>query len=458
MIDHGGVMQELRVILGERVQDSEALRAQHGENESWYPQALPDFVAFPRTTDEVSRIMHLCHRLNVPVTAQGARSAIEGQHLAVHGGLALDMTNMNKIVAVHESDLDAVVQPGVTREQLNAELRTSGLFFPVDPGANATIGGMASTRASGTTAVRYGTMRDVVLALEVVRADGRVIRTGSRARKSSNGYDLTSLFIGAEGTLGIITEITVQLSGIPEAQAAAICRMPSVEDAVNAVIMTIQLGMPIARIELLDEKSVHAFNLYADTNMPEAPHLMVEFHGSERSVKDQSEAFGLVVEEFGGMDFTWSKRSEERNRLWTMRHNSQYAERMLRAGPIDQYSTDICVPISKLSDAVAAAYELGEKYGMTMCVIGHAGDGNFHCGIVIEAGNLEERARAKAFSDDLARIAIRMDGTISGEHGVGMGKVNLMREQHGDALDTMQVLKSAMDPKGILNPGKIFPA
>ncbi|AZB55053.1 FAD-binding protein [Cereibacter sphaeroides] len=446
----------LRDLLGERLLTSEAARAQHAENEAWYPAALPDAVARPASTEEVSRLLALCHAAGMPVVAQGARSSLEGHHLAIRGGIALDLTGMDRVLAVHAEDLDAVVQPGVTREALNAHLRDTGLFFPIDPGANATLGGMAATRASGTTAVRYGTMREAVLALEVVQADGTVIRTGSRARKSATGYDLTHLFVGSEGTLGIITELTLRLFGQPEAQSAAICRFPSVAEAVATVIATIQMGLPIARIELVDAMMVRGFNLHADAGLPEEPHLFVEFHGSERGVAETAALFGEIAADHGGQSFRWSQKPEERRALWSMRHNAHHATRRLRPGA-RTVSTDVCVPISALAEAVAVAQEEGRARGLVQAIVGHVGDGNFHCGILVDPEDAAEMKRVKEFTDLLSDLALRLGGVVSGEHGIGMGKIGKMEAQHGPALTTMRAMKEALDPKGILNPGKLLP-
>lgn len=449
-------IQRLRDLLGDRLLTSDAARAQHAENEAWYPTALPDAVARPLTTREVSRILAICHEDGLPVVAQGARSSLEGHHLAIRGGIALDLTGMDRVLAIHPEDLDAVVQPGVTREALNAHLRDTGLFFPVDPGANATLGGMAATRASGTTAVRYGTMREAVLALEVVQACGTVIRTGSRARKSATGYDLTHLFVGSEGTLGVITELTLRLFGQPEAQSAAICRFPSVDKAVATVIATIQLGLPVARIELVDEMMVRGFNLHAKAGLPEQPHLFVEFHGSEAGVAETAARFGGIAADHGGQDFTWSVRPEERRALWSMRHNAHAATRSLRPGA-RVVSTDVCVPISALAEAVAVAQHEGRARGLTQAIVGHVGDGNFHCGILVDPADAAEMRQVKAFTELLSDLALRLGGVISGEHGIGMGKITKMQAQHGAALGTMRALKQALDPRDILNPGKLLP-
>ncbi len=414
-------------------------------------------MARPASTEEVSRLLALCHAAGMPVVAQGARSSLEGHHLAIRGGIALDLTGMDRVLAVHAEDLDAVVQPGVTRETLNAHLRDTGLFFPIDPGANATLGGMAATRASGTTAVRYGTMREAVLALEVVQADGTVIRTGSRARKSATGYDLTHLFVGSEGTLGIITELTLRLFGQPEAQSAAICRFPSVAEAVATVIATIQMGLPIARIELVDAMMVRGFNLHADAGLPEEPHLFVEFHGSERGVAETAALFGEIAADHGGQSFRWSQKPEERRALWSMRHNAHHATRRLRPGA-RTVSTDVCVPISALAEAVAVAQEEGRARGPHA---GHRGP----CGrrqFPLRHPRRPRGCRRDEAGEGVHRPPCRIwpcgwAGVVSGEHGIGMGKIGKMEAQHGPALATMRAMKEALDPKGILNPGKLLP-
>ncbi|SIS82383.1 FAD-binding oxidoreductase [Phaeovulum vinaykumarii] len=452
----GPLIDDLRAFLGARLLTSEAARAQHAENEAWYPPALPDAVARPATTEEVAQILRACRAHKVPVVAQGARTSLEGHHLATRGGIAIDMTGMDRVLAIHAEDLDVVVQPGVTREALNRDLRATGLFFPIDPGANATLGGMAATRASGTAAVRYGTMREAVLALEVVQADGQIIRTGTRARKSSTGYDLTHLFVGSEGTLGIITELTLRLHGQPEAQSAAICRFDTVENAVDTVTTTIQMGLPMARIELVDDAMVRGFNLSSDAGLVESPHLFIEFHGTEAGVAETAATFGEIAAEHGGHDFTWSTLPEERARLWSMRHGAHYAMRALRPGA-RSISTDVCVPISALAEAVSTARHEGDKLGLVQVIVGHVGDGNFHCGILVDPEDRAEIDRAHAFAKTLSDLALRLGGTISGEHGIGLGKRSKMRAEHGPAIETMRAIKRALDPEDILNPGKLLP-
>ncbi len=446
----------LAPIFGDRLATSASVRAQHGGNEAHYPETPPDAVVFPETTQEVAALLRICHAQGCPVTAVGAASALEGHHLPIHGGISLSLARMNRVLAVHPQDMDAVVQPGVTRRQLNEELRATGLMFPVDPGADASLGGMAATRASGTTAVRYGTMRDNVLALEVVLADGRVIRTGSRARKSSAGLDLTRLMIGSEGTLGIITELTLKLHGQPEAVSAATCRFGSVAEAVDCVIATIQSGLAVARIELLDEMMLRGFNAYQGSDLPEEPHLFVEFHGSPASVAEQAEAFGDLAGEYGASAMRWTDRAEECRELWHMRHQAHYATGALDPGK-RTLATDVCVPISRLAEAVTHAQSLARELNLTSTIVGHVGDGNFHCGLRVDPKDAEEMARLHRFTDALAENALLLGGTVTGEHGVGLGKIAYMTAEHGEAVAVMRSLKSALDPKGILNPGKMLP-
>jgi len=447
----------LKARFGDHVATGQAIRDQHGQNEAYFPVTPPDAVVFPGSTADVSEVARICSQHGCPIVAFGAGTSLEGAQLAFQGGIALDTSRMTAVLAIHQEDMDAVVQPGITREALNTELRATGLMFPVDPGANATIGGMASTRASGTTAVRYGTMRENVLALEVVLADGRIIRTGTRARKSSAGYDLTKLFVGAEGTLGIITEVTLRLHGQPEASAAAICAFDDFETAVNTVIATIQMGIPMARIEFVDEMMAKGFNMIEPTaNLPEKPHLFVEFHGTEQGVKEQAETFGEIVADMGGAAFKWASKPEERAALWKLRHNAYYAQKAHR--PQDQVqNTDVCVPISRLAEAVALARAKAEDYGLTVCMVGHTGDGNFHCGIAVAESDEDERQRAANFSSDLNMLAIELGGTVSGEHGIGRGKMRYMELEHGEALSVMVALKKTLDPDNLMNPGKVIP-
>lgn len=450
-------IKSLQATFGDQVTTATTILDAHGQNEAYFPITPPDAVVFPKTTEDVSQVVKICAANDCPIIAFGTGTSLEGHQLAIKGGICLDMMHMNKVLAVHNDDMDAVVQPGVTREQLNEDLRATGLFFPVDPGANASLGGMAATRASGTTAVRYGTMRENVMALEVVMADGRIIRTGSRARKSSAGYDLTKLFVGSEGTLGIITEITLRLQGQPEAISAATCSFPDIESAVNTVIATIQMGIPIARIEFVDEMMARGFNLMDNAALPELPHLFVEFHGSSAGVAEQAEVFGEIVADMGGSDFKWSSKAEDRNALWKMRHNAYYALKALRPD-VRGLSTDVCVPISHLAEAVKFAREESDRLGLTVCMVGHTGDGNFHCTISFDHEDPIEAAAVRDFVHALNMLALKLEGTVTGEHGVGMGKMKYMAEEHGDALQVMIDIKKALDPQNIMNPGKMLPS
>ncbi|MCB1337509.1 MAG: FAD-binding protein [Maritimibacter sp.] len=450
-------IDRLAALLGDRLSTARAIRAEHGRNESHFAEVLPDAVAYPDSTEEVSAILRICNDEACPVVAYGAASSLEGQHLAIEGGIALDMGRMNRVLHIAPEDLNAVVQPGLTRIALNDALRATGLFFPVDPGAVASLGGMAATRASGTTAVRYGTMRENVLALEAVMADGSVIRTGTAARKSSTGYDLTHLLVGSEGTLGIITELTLRLQGIPEAISAATCRFPSVEDAVNCVILTIQSGLPMARIELVDEVMVRGFNALAKAGLPERPHLFLEFHGTEAGVAEQAAAFGAIAAEFGAEGWQTAATTEARTALWTMRHKAHYATAAL-AGPGKKIlPTDVCVPISKLAEAVLQAQRDAVRLGFVSTIVGHVGDGNFHAGLALDPTDPDDVARAEEFTGALAETALRLGGTVSGEHGIGLGKQKYMAAEHGPALAYMRAIKTAFDPGNILNPGKMLP-
>ena len=447
----------LQPMFGDRLSTGGSVRDQYGRNEAWYPLTPPDAVIWPETTEEVSIIARTCNEHGCPIIAWGAGTSLEGHIVPVQGGITLCFDRMNKVLAVHDEDMDAVVQPGITRKQLNEELRATGLFFSVDPGADATIGGMAATRASGTSAVRYGTMREAVLALEVVMADGRIVRTGSRARKSSTGYDLTKLFVGSEGTLGIITEITVRLHGQPEAISAAICAFEDMEGAVNTVIQTIQMSVPVARIELVDATSIKAINAYSGYEMKEGPHLFLEFHGTEASVAEQAETVGEICTEFGGSNFEWATKTEDRNRLWAARHNFYYAIKAMCPGRTG-YNTDSCVPISRLADCLLESMKDAQSSGLLNTMIGHAGDGNFHFGYMIDPDNAEELETAKKLGERLSARTLAMDGTVSGEHGIGIGKRKFMAEEHGEAAwALMGEIKKTFDPNGILNPGKVVP-
>ncbi|CUK02810.1 putative FAD-linked oxidoreductase [Shimia thalassica] len=448
-------LAELRDLLGDRLSTGQSVREIHGRDEAYSTPALPDGVAFPESTAEVSAIMKICSAHKIPVVPFGIGTSLEGHVIPIHGGISIDTSRMNKVLEIHESDLDAVVQPGVTRTQLNDNLRATGLMFTVDPGADATLGGMASTRASGTNTVRYGTMRENVLALEVVLPDGRVINTGSRARKSSAGYDLTHLFVGSEGTLGIITELTVRLFGRPDTELSATCAFETIDDAVNTVIMAIQMGLPMARIELLDDVQMKGMNIFnPDLNLPEKPHLFLEFHGSEAGVKEQVDLFESVAEEFGVSGFGWATKLEDRERLWQARHNAYYAGKSLRKG-CEGVVTDCCVPISALADCIARTKELIADSGLIAPIVGHVGDGNYHLLILIDPGNADEMARAKQLASDVNRAALSFGGTVTGEHGVGTGKKKYMAEEHGEAYQLMAQLKQSIDPLNIMNPGKL---
>ncbi|MBK5928406.1 FAD-binding oxidoreductase [Rhodobaculum claviforme] len=444
----------LAALLGPRLSRSPSDLALHGASETHFAPAPPDAVAYPHSTDEVARIMAICARHHVPVTGWGTGTSLEGHALAIHGGVTVDFSRMDRVLEVAAEDMLAVVQPGVTREALNTELRATGLFFPVDPGANASLGGMAATRASGTTAVRYGTMRDNVLALEVVLADGRVIRTGSRAPKSSAGYDLTALMVGSEGTLGLITELTLRLRGQPEAVSAAICAFPAMGPAVEAVIATIQSGIPMARIEFVDAATAAAFNAASGAGMADCPHLMVEFHGSPASVAEQSERFGEIVADLGGADFRWATRPEDRTALWKMRHNAFYSCKALYPDrpPI---VTDVCVPISRLAQAVDETVAEIAASGIPGPIVGHVGDGNFHAMLMPRPDCAEDLATARRLASAMSERALRLGGTVTGEHGIGIGKRAYMAAEHGAGWDVMGALKVALDPAGLLNPGKL---
>lgn len=451
------LVDELANHFSSRFSTAEAVRAHHGHDESHFPDALPDAVVWPHSTEEVVAVVQACQRHRVPIIPFGVGSSLEGHILAIHGGVSLDFSEMNQVLAVHGEDMDAVVQPGVTRKALNAELHGSGLFFPIDPGADASLGGMAATRASGTNAVRYGTMRENVLGLEVVLADGRVIRTGTRARKSSSGYDLTRLMIGSEGTLGIITELTVRLHPLPEAISGAVCAFPDVDSAVRTVIQTIQLGVPVARIELLDALTVTAINRYSKTSLREAPMLFFEFHGSPASVEEQAQTVQEVARELGGQDFEWASRPEERTRLWQARHDTYFACLNLRPG-CRGITTDVCVPISRLADCIAGTRADIEASGLVAPIVGHVGDGNFHTLILVDPEDEAEIERAEGLSRRIVERALAMDGTCTGEHGIGFGKLDFLVAEHGDgAIDAMRALKHALDPDNLLNPGKAVP-
>jgi D-lactate dehydrogenase (cytochrome) len=444
----------LKQRFGERLTEARPVREQHGHTTSWIPNQPPDAVIFVTSTDEVREIVEVCAAHRAPVIPFGAGSSLEGHLNAPFGGISVDLSRMNRILAVHPEDLDCVVEPGVTRKQLNAHLRDTGLFFPIDPGADASLGGMASTRASGTNAVRYGTMKDNVLNLTAVMPDGSVVKTANRAKKTSAGYDLTRLLIGAEGTLGIITELTLRLQGIPPAISAAVCSFPSVEAACHTVIATIQYGIPMARIELLDALQVRACNAYSKLDLPDSPALFLEFHGTPAGVAEQAEEFGGVAAEFGGKSFRWETREEDRARLWQARHDAYFAVKQLRPGA-SVFPTDVCVPISRLADCVMETQADLEELNLVAPLVGHVGDGNFHLSVLVDTNSAAEMRAAETLIARLAKRAIAMDGTCTGEHGIGQGKIPYLEEEAGTALDVMRTIKRALDPLDIMNPGKI---
>jgi len=442
---------------GNRLVTSRAVREQHGNTVTWLENQPPDAVIYPQSTEDVQDIVRICATHRVPIIPFGQGSSLEGQVNAPDGGVSIDFRDMNQVLAVHAEDLDCVVQPGITRKALNEYLRDQGVFFPIDPGADASLGGMASTRCSGTNAVRYGTMKDNVLALKVVMPNGDLMQTARRAKKSSAGYDLTRLMVGSEGTLGVITELTLKLSGIPEAISGGICPFPSVEACCNATIMTIQSGIPVARIELLDALQVRAVNLYSKLTLRETPMLFLEFHGTEAGVAEQSERFGEIAQEFGGGPFEWTTRPEERTRLWEARHNAAFAVSTLRPG-CRIVATDVCVPISRLAECVTETQRDIAESRLIAPIVGHVGDGNFHLTLLIDMNDPAEVKVAKDFSERLVERALAMDGTCTGEHGVGQGKIKYLAAEHGlPALEAMRAVKRALDPHGIMNPGKMLP-
>jgi D-lactate dehydrogenase (cytochrome) len=435
---------------------AQSIREHHSHGEDYFTAQLPDAVCFAKTTEEVSEIIKICAASKIPVIPYGTGTSVEGHVTAPFGGISIDLSQMDKVLEVHAEDMDVRVQAGVTRKALNEYLKDTGLFFPVDPGADASLGGMAATRASGTNAVRYGTMRELVMGLTVVTADGRIIRTGGRARKSSAGYDLTRLFVGSEGTLGVITEVHLRLFGIPEKISAAICQYPTMEAAVDTVIMAIQSGIPVARVELLDEMMMDATISYSKLEGYEAkPTLFFEFHGTEASVVEQAEMVGAISDEFGGSAFEWTQAQEERNRLWQARHDAYYACLAMEPGKRG-LTTDVCVPISMLPECIAKCQQVIEEAGFRSPVLGHIGDGNFHMICLIDLDQPEDLARAKAASDRVTSIAVSMGGTCTGEHGIGIGKVGFLEREHGEGVELMRSIKMALDPKGIMNPGKVL--
>lgn len=448
-------MDGLRAIVGERLSVTHAVREHHGHDESPYPDILPDAVVFAHTTEEVAAVANLCNTHGVPLVPYGAGSSLEGHLLPVQGGISLDLSHMKAVLALNAEDFTVTVQAGVTRKQLNEEIRDTGLFFPIDPGADASLGGMAATRASGTNAVRYGTMRENVVSLTVVTADGRVVRTASRARKSAAGYDLTRIFVGSEGTLGIITEVTVRLYPQPEAVSAAVCNFPSLDDAVQSVIEIIQMGVPVARVEFMDEHAVRSVNLYSKLALRETPLLLFEFHGSPAGVQEQAQAVQEIVRGHGAMDFDWAERPEDRNRLWAARHNAYFAGLQLRPG-CRASTTDVCVPISALADCVRDTTRDLADAPFPTTIVGHVGDGNFHVLMLLDPDSQADWEASERINQNLVRRAIAADGTCTGEHGVGLHKMQFLAEEYGeDALALMRSLKHAFDPNNILNPGKV---
>jgi D-lactate dehydrogenase (cytochrome) len=449
------VVAELAAKFGNRLVTSQAVREQHANTTTWIENQPPDAVVFPQATPDVQDIVRVCAAHRMPVIAFGTGTSLEGHVNAPYGGVSIDFRDMNRVLAVHSQDLDCVIEPGITRKQLNEHLRDQGLFFPLDPGADASLGGMAATRCSGTNAVRYGTMKDNVLALKVVLPNGELMTTARRAKKSSAGYDLTRLMVGSEGTLGVITELTLKLSGIPEAISGGVCPFPSVEAACNAAIATIQSGIPVARIELLDELQVKATNLYSRLKLPELPVLFVEFHGSPEGVAEQSERFGEIAKDLGGGPFEWATKPEDRTRLWQARHDAYWAGRGLRPG-LQAVATDVCVPISRLAECVVETQRDIAERNLVAPILGHVGDGNFHLTLLVDTADPAEMKSAKILCERLVERALAMDGTCTGEHGVGQGKMKYLAGELGrPALDVMAAIKRAFDPEGIMNPGKI---
>ena len=449
------LIEELQATFGELVSTSLAVREHHARDFSFHELVPADAVVMARSTEDVVAIVNACAKRGVPIIPFGTGTSAEGHLAALHGGICVDVSEMNNVLEVNTEDMDVTVEPGVTRKQLNEYLRDTGLFFPIDPGADASLGGMASTRASGTNAVRYGTMRENVMSLEVVTADGKVIRTARRARKSSSGYDLTRLFVGAEGTLGIITKVTLKLFGIPEAISSAVVNFDSLKGAVDAVISTIQWGIPMARIELLDEVQMDALNKYSDLDYPVEPTLFLEFHGSDAGVKEQAERMAEICQEFGSGEFNWTSNAEERDKLWAARHDAAYSAIALRPG-CAVMATDVCVPISRLAECLLETKKEIDENDLLAPIVSHAGDGNFHVGFLLTPDDANELARAKSVNDNMIARALAMGGTCTGEHGVGVGKIGYMEAEHGDSLEVMHMIKRSMDPQHLMNPGKVL--
>ena len=444
---------EIREVLADRLSTAQAVRDSHGKDQTWNPGAPPDAVAFVQSTEEVQKIVAICGKYNTPVIPFGTGTSLEGHFTAPFGGISIDLSAMNRILEVNAADLDCRVEAGVTRKQLNIHLRDQGLFFPVDPGADASLGGMAATRASGTNAVRYGTMRDNVLNVTAVMANGEIIRTGSRAKKSSAGYDLTRLMVGSEGTLGVITEVALKLYGIPESIVAAVCPFPSVEACCNATITAIQMGIPVARIELVDAEHVRAFNAYSKLDLKVTPTLFLEFHGTEASAREQAESFASIAEDLGGGPYSWATKEEDRQKLWQARHDAFWATKSLVPGK-DAFATDVCVPISRLAECVSATQDDLAANGLYGPIVGHVGDGNFHVVLFCDRADPAEVKKVKEVYGRLIDRAIGMGGTSTGEHGIGSGKVAYLEKEHGSAVSFMRDIKRALDPKNIMNPGK----
>jgi len=450
------VKSALTARFGNKVSTAEAVRRQHANTTTWLTNEPPDAVVYASSTEDVQAVVRICAEHRMPVIPFGTGTSLEGHVNAPLGGVSIDLMEMDKVLTVHAEDLDCVIEPGVTRKKLNEHLRDQGLFFPIDPGADASLGGMAATRASGTNAVRYGTMKDNVLSLKAVLANGEVLRTARRAKKTSAGYDLTRLFVGSEGTFGVITELTLKLAGIPEAISAGVCPFPSVEAACNATIATIQSGIPVARIELLDTLQVKASNAYSKLSLKETPTLFLEFHGSEAGVAEQAKRFGEIAADLGGGPYEWTTKAEDRTKLWQARHDAYWAVANLRKG-CSAFATDVCVPISQLAECVTATQADIQKFGLIAPIVGHVGDGNFHVAVLLDMNDAEEVERAKKFNERLIERSLSLDGTCTGEHGVGEGKMRYLEAEHGKAgLDVMRSLKRALDPDNIMNPGKIF--
>ncbi|MAW33253.1 MAG: FAD-binding oxidoreductase [Proteobacteria bacterium] len=448
-------IDELTNIFADRITTNVSVRDTHSRDESWHHPHKPDAVIFPHTTEEVSKIVTVCARYKTPIIAYGTGTSLEGNVIPHHGGIVVDLDRMNQVLRVNVEDLDCTVQARVTRKQLNEHIRDQGIFFPIDPGADASLGGMAATRASGTNAVRYGTMRENVLGLTVVLADGRIIKTSRRARKSAAGYDLTRLFVGSEGTLGIITEVTLKLYGIPEAMASAVCSFDDLKGAIDTVIQTIQMGIPIARIELLDDVQMDAVNKYSDLNYAVKDTLFLEFHGSENGVKEQAEFVQTIASDNTGGEFKWTTKPEERSKLWAARHDVTYATKSIRPG-CEVWATDVCVPISNLANCILETKEDLKDSFLIAPLVGHVGDGNFHLGFVINREDPKELEEAERLNDRLVMRALAMDGTCTGEHGIGLGKMKFLTAEHGESVGVMREIKKSLDPLNIMNPGKIF--